>query len=136
MTQNPMPQPDPHRDATPMPTDDERTWAVIGHISTLAAAVLSAGWLSILGPVIVWAVYKDKSPFVRESAAGAFNFNLVIWVLTLVGWILAFTVIGLPLALVVWGVALVAGVYYHVAAAMAANKGQLYRYPWGITVLR
>lgn len=135
MTQNPMPQPNPHHDVTMTPAD-ERTWAVIGHISTLVAAVLSAGWLSILGPAIVWGVYKERSSFVRQSAAGAFNFNLVIWVLTLIGWLLLFTIVGIPLAFIVWAVALVASVYYHVMAAVAANRGELYRYPWGITVLR
>lgn len=117
-------------------TSDERTWAVIGHVSTLVAAVLSAGWLSIVGPFLVWAINKDKSTFVRQSAAGAFNFNLVIWALSLAGWVCAITIIGIPIAVLLWGVAFVAGIYFHVRAAMVASRGELYRYPWGITVLR
>ena len=110
--------------------------AVIAHVSTLAAAVLSAGWLSIVGPLVVWALYKDKSTFVRQAAAGAFNFNLVIWVMTIVGWLFFITVIGIPIAIILWAVAFVAGLWFHITAAVRANRGQSYRYPWGITVLR
>lgn len=128
-------QHDPTRDTLPT-THDERTWAVIGHISTLVAAVLSVGWLSIVGPFVVWALNKDKSQLVRESAAGAFNFNLVIWIMTVAGWVFAFTIIGLPVAIILWAVAFVAAVYCHIKGAVLANRGELYRYPWGITVLR
>lgn len=132
-----IPHPFPHRDA-PLPTTtsaDERTWAIVAHVSTLAAAVLSAGWLSIVGPLVIWAIHKDRSPFIRQAAAGAFNFNLVIWAMTLVGWVCFFTIIAIPVALVLWAVAFVAGVWFHVRAALAANRGEGYRYPWGITVL-
>ena len=89
--------PDPARDAVAV-DNDERTWAVLGHISTIVAAVLSVGWLSFLGPLIIWAIYKDKSAFVRQSAAGAFNFNLLIWAMTIVGWIFFIAVLGVGVA--------------------------------------
>ncbi|GAA6524560.1 DUF4870 domain-containing protein [Intrasporangium sp. DVR] len=128
-------QPDPTRDAVAV-TDDERTWAVLGHISTIVAAVLSVGWLSFVGPLVVWALYKDRSAFVRQSAAGAFNFNVLIWAVTIVGWIFFITLIGIPIAIILWIVAFAASVYCHVRGAVLASRGELYRYPWGITVLR
>lgn len=128
-------QPDPTRDAVAV-SDDERTWAVLGHISTIVAAVLSVGWLSFLGPLAIWAIYKDKSAFVRQSAAGAFNFNLVIWGITIVGWIFFITLIGIPIAIILWIVAFAASVYCHVRGAVLASRGELYRYPWGLPVLR
>jgi hypothetical protein len=127
-------QPDPTSDALAV-TDDERTWAVLGHASTIIAAVLSVGWLSFLGPLIVWALHKDKSQFVRQSAAGAFNFNLLIWATTIVGWIFFITLIGIPIAIILWVLAFGASVYCHVKGAMLASRGELYRYPWGIRVL-
>ncbi|MBW8732612.1 MAG: DUF4870 domain-containing protein, partial [Terrabacter sp.] len=65
---------------------EDRTVAILAHLSAIIAAVVSAGWLSILGPLVVWFVYKDKSLFVRQAAAGAFNFNLTIWVAVVAGW--------------------------------------------------
>ena len=70
-------QPDPSRGAVAV-NDDERTWAVLGHISTIVAAVLSVGWLSFLGPLSSGRSTRTRSDFVRQSAAGAFNFNLLI----------------------------------------------------------
>lgn len=128
-------QPDPTRDAVAV-SDDERTWAVLGHISTIVAAVLSVGWLSFLGPLAIWAIHKDKSAFVRQAAAGAFNFNLLIWAITIVGWIFFITLIGIPIAILLWLVAFAASVYCHVRGAVLANRGELYRYPWGLPVLR
>ena len=135
MTQNPMPQPNPQHDVT-MSDADERTWAVLAHVSALAAAILSAGWLSFLGPLVVWALYKDRSTLVRNSAAGAFNFNVGLWVATIVGWIFFITLIGIPIAIIIWIVVFIAQVVYHLLAAVAANRGELYRYPWSITILR
>lgn len=135
MTQNPMSSPNPQRDVLLSP-DDERTWAVLAHVSALVAAILSVGWLSFLGPLIVWAVYKDRSDLVRGSAAGAFNFNVGLWVATIVGWIFFITLIGIPIAIIIWIVVFIASILYHVLAALAANRGEVYRYPWSITILR
>ncbi|WP_226350850.1 DUF4870 domain-containing protein [Pseudonocardia sp. ICBG601] len=37
---------------------------------------------------------KKDDPFVRRAAAAAFNFNLLIWILFLIGWLLVFTIVG------------------------------------------
>ena len=39
-------------------------------------------------------------------------------------------------AIIVWAVAVIAALVFHIRAALAANRGELYRYPWGISVLR
>ena len=41
----------------------------------------------------------------------------------------------IPIAVIVWIVAVVAAVWFHIRAAMAANRGEVFRYPWGIPVL-
>ena len=117
-------------------TSEERTWAILGHLAAIIAAVISAGWLSVVGPLVIWALYKDRSAFVRQAAAGSFNFNLAVWAAIIVGWIMFFTVILIPVAIIVWVVAVIAAVAFHIKAALAANRGELYDYPWGITVLR
>ncbi|MCU1536738.1 MAG: hypothetical protein JWP82_1089 [Humibacillus sp.] len=132
-----QPIPDPYRDQRlTTPTSEERTWAILGHLAALIAAVVSVGWLSFVGPLIIWVLYKDRSAFVRQAAAGSFNFNLAVWVAIIAGWVMFFTVILIPLAIIVWAVAIIAALVFHIRAALAANRGELYRYPWSITVLR
>ena len=53
----------------------------------------------------------------------------------IVGWVMLFTVILIPVAVIVWIVAVVAALWYHIRAAMAASRGESFRYPWGIPVL-
>ncbi|NNG34522.1 DUF4870 domain-containing protein [Nakamurella aerolata] len=115
---------------------EERTWMVLAHLSAPIAAILTAGWLSLLGPLIVWALFKNRSAKVRQAAASAFNFNLAFWMLYLVGWILVFTVIGIPVALLIWAVIFVVSLVCHLIGVVRALNGEVYRYPFGIPILR
>ena len=121
----------PRRD---VPAED-RTVAMLAHLSALIAAILSAGWLSIAGPLIVWALYKDRSPLARQAAAGAFNFNLAVWAAFIVGWICLFTIVLIPVAVIIWLVAGAAALVCHILGAVRANRGEGYTYPFQIRVL-
>ena len=109
--------------------------AIIAHLSTLVGFLLSAGWLTFLGPLVIWLLYKDRSPFVRQAAAGAFNFSLASWVAGLVAWILVFTIVGIPVSIVLGLLLLVATIVVPILAAMSADKLLPYRYPVQIRVL-
>jgi uncharacterized Tic20 family protein len=135
MTSNPLQQPNP-RDDQLMRPEDERTWAAAAHASALVAAILSAGWLSFLGPLAVYLYGRGRSDFVRRSAANAFNFNILLWVAAVVGWIFFITLVGIPVALILWLGVFVGSIVFHLLAALRAWNGQLYRYPWTITILK
>ncbi|WP_270887689.1 DUF4870 domain-containing protein [Pedococcus sp. 5OH_020] len=130
MTQQPS-----HPSSQPLPSAEERTASILAHLSAIIAAVVSAGWLSIVGPLIVWALYKDRSPLARQAAAGAFNFNLAIWAAFIVGWICLFTIILIPVAVVLWIVAGLTALVCHIQGAVKANRNEPYRYPFEIRVL-
>ena len=119
----------------PSASADERTAAVLAHLSALIAAVLSAGWLSIAGPLVVWAIYKDRSALARHAAAGAFNFNLAVWAAFIVGWICLFTIVLIPVTVILWLVAGLAALVCHILGAVRANRGEAYTYPFQIRVL-
>ncbi|AKU18895.1 DUF4870 domain-containing protein [Luteipulveratus mongoliensis] len=129
------PTPPPQSTNEAIPGTEDRTASIMAHLSAPIAAILSAGWLSMVGPLIVWFIYKDKNPAVRRAAAGAFNFNLSFWVLYLISWILIFTVvgalIGVPLLIVIFVVA----AWCHIKGAMRAANGESYDYPWQLRVL-
>ena len=128
----------PPADRTPaggLATGTERTVAIIAHLSALIAAVVSVGWLSILGPLVVYLVYKDRSPIARQAAAGAFNFNLAVWLLIILGWVCLFTVVLFPIAIILWVIAGVAALFCHIRGAMRASNGEPYSYPFSIPVL-
>ncbi|USQ78504.1 DUF4870 domain-containing protein [Ornithinimicrobium faecis] len=117
------------------PAGDERTWMILAHLSAPIAMIVSAGWLTILGPLLVWLFKKDSSPAVRQAAAGAFNFNLSFWLMTVVGWICFFTIVLIPVALIIWVVVFIVAVYTHLRGAWLASKGEIYKYPFQLPVL-
>src|SRR4029450_4211843 len=77
-------------------TGEEKTASILAHLSAITAAILTAGWLSFVGPLIIWAIYKNRSPLVRQAAAGSFNFNVGLWVMNVIAWICGFTVGLIP----------------------------------------
>lgn len=136
MSQTPDPRQQPGRPA-PAVGADERSMMLVAHLSAPVATLLSAGWLPFLGPLLVWLVYKDRSPAVRTAAAGAFNFNLS---LTVIYWLLWASVIvtlfvGLLWAVPAWIVLFVVQVWVHVKAVLRATAGQVYHYPLQLRVL-
>jgi uncharacterized Tic20 family protein len=109
-----------------VPTEDERMWALIAHLSYLAGSVIG---FPFVGPLVVWLIKKDQSPFVGDQAKEALNFQLAVMVAVLV---LIVTCIGAILAPVVGIAALV----YSIIAALEANKGVYYRYPYTIRLIQ
>lgn len=118
-----------------MSPDDSRTAAILAHLAGPIAAVISAGWLSIVGPLVIWLINKDRDAFVRQQAANAFNFQLSMWLVSIVGGLLLVTIILIPVGVILMIVALLASVISGILAAVAISKGQPYNYPWKITVL-
>jgi len=120
--------------SAPRPSEGSRIAAVLAHLSAPIAAILSAGLLSLLGPLLVWLIKKDD-PFARRAAAGAFNFNLTFWVLFVVSWLLIFTVIGIIVAVPLLLALFVVSAWCHIKGAIRASNNETYDYPFQLRVL-
>ncbi|ANY06353.1 DUF4870 domain-containing protein [Pseudonocardia sp. HH130630-07] len=116
------------------PPETSRIAAILAHLSAPIAALLSAGLLSLVGPLLVWLVKKDD-PFARRAAAGAFNFNLSFWVLFVLSWILVFTLVGALVGFPLMIVLFVVSAWCHIKGAVRASNDQVYDYPFQLRVL-
>jgi uncharacterized Tic20 family protein len=127
---------EPYQRATPSapPSGSSRVAAVLAHLSAPIAALLSAGSLSLLGPLLVWLLKKDD-PYARRAAAGAFNFNLTFWLLYLVSWLLILTVVGAVIGIPMLVVLFVVSAWCHIKGAVRAADNRPYDYPFQIRVL-
>lgn len=123
------------------PSAEERQWAMFAHLSALLGGLLTGavgGWGSFLGPLIIWLLKKDTMPFVNDQAKEALNFNITVSAIFLILGILTVitlfigAIVTVPLAIIVGVTALV----FIVIAAIKANDGVAYRYPFSVRLVK
>lgn len=119
MTQNVPPA-----TVTPLSQSDERLWATLIHIGGILIGFIS--------PLIGYLVLKDRSAFVREHSRQALNFQITMAIAYVVGWVLTIVLIGFLVVMAVW----VVNIVFSIIAAIAANKGELYKYPLTIQFIK
>ncbi|ANP27440.1 hypothetical protein DAD186_08900 [Dermabacter vaginalis] len=127
-------------------TSDERTWAILAHLSALVATVVSVGWLGWVGPLVIYLLYRDKSPFVRNASAGALNFAINLFVYSVIAWgfffigtFLSFLLVPLlfvVIAAIIGLAVFVATIVVPIIAAMKANNGEAYTYPFTVSIIK
>ena len=133
----PPPQPPPEVIPAITPRDaDERMWAMLGHLAAFSAFITGLG--CVLGPLIVWLVKRETMPFAGDQAREALNFNITA-IIVAVG-LGIFTAITLGIgALITVPAAFVLFIGWFVltiVAAMKANNGEQYRYPFSIRLVK
>ncbi|WP_255541974.1 DUF4870 domain-containing protein [Lysobacter changpingensis] len=146
MSENPI---DPSQSSAPPPPPghpsgvaaDQRQWAMFAHLSAIAGAVLTSGvggWGTFLGPLIIWLVKKDTMPFVDDQAKEALNFNITVAIVFFALWVLVFVTlgIGLLIAIPAWFVIGIAWLVFTIIAAIKANDGVTYRYPFALRLVK
>lgn len=149
MSENPV---DPNPASTPPPPpsgghhpngieSEQRQWAMFAHLSAIAGAILTSGvggWGTFLGPLIIWLVKKDTMPFVDDQAKEALNFNITVAIVFFALWVLVFVTlgIGLVIAIPAWFVIGIAWLVFTIIAAIKANDGVAYRYPFSLRLVK
>lgn len=98
--------------------------------------LFSAGWLGFAGPLIVWLIYRNRSPFLREQSARAFNFQLGMTIMSIIAWVLVLTLVLIPVSVVIWIGVFIFSIYHPIRAAIGHSRGEPYRYPFSIAILR
>jgi uncharacterized Tic20 family protein len=110
---------------------DVRKWAMACHIIALIG-VLGNGIGFLLGPLIVWLIKKEDHPFIDEQGKESVNFQITMFIVLFVCVILSFVIVGLlflvPVAFIM--------TIFPIVAAVRANEGQHYRYPFSIRFIK
>ncbi|GII89959.1 DUF4870 domain-containing protein [Sinosporangium siamense] len=121
----------------PRPGSDDTNMAMLAHLSGLGNLLL---WpLGFIGSLVVYLTRKDQAPYARDQAAEALNFwitmTIAFFAVSVAGFILTFILIGVVFFLVlpvIWIYALIVGIM----ASVAASRGQAYRYPTSIRMVK
>ena len=125
MTDAPPPPPQsPYTTVQPLSPSDEKLWSTLTHVGGI--------FFGFLVPLITYLVFKDRGAFVRHHTAQALNFQLTLLIAWIVSGILTFVLIGFVMLVAVAIISIV----FPILAAIAANKGEWYRYPLTIPFLK
>jgi uncharacterized Tic20 family protein len=113
-------------------TSDDRTWGMLAHLGAVAGLVIGAGTIGWLAPLIIWLIYREKSPYVAFHALQELFFQIAWAAIFIVGWmitgVLMMLLIGFLLVPVMVALAFVP-IVWSVIAAIKANNGEWYEYP-------
>jgi uncharacterized protein len=111
-------------------TKDDRTWAMLCHLSGLAGYVVPFG--NIFGPLIIWLIKRDQSWFVDDQGKEALNFQISWAIYMIVSLIAILVLVGIVLV----GIVAIGGLVLLIVAAVKANEGIAYRYPLTIRFIK
>ncbi|MCS6978021.1 MAG: DUF4870 domain-containing protein [Gemmatales bacterium] len=130
----PVAEPAASSPSEPVPvTQEERTWGLFAHLSGLLATFVTAGF-GFLGPLIIWLAKKDTSKFVDYHGKEALNFQLNMLILSVIA--VAATIITCGFAFPLPMAVVVINCVFSIIAALKANEGKLYEYPYIVRMVK
>lgn len=116
-------------------SDAERKWGLLVHLGVLVLALMTswaAGLAGAVGAGIILLIRPLGSDFIAHHAREALNFNVSMFIYLVIGVVFSIFTLGLGLIITVPLGIILALVWLicSIMAAMAANDGALYRYPF------
>ena len=108
----------------PLSDSDQRMWAMLAHLGGLLF------WFA--APLVIWLVFKGRGRFVEEQAKEALNFQILMTIVYVIGIITSWLIFGIFI-LIAGGIA---ALIFIIMAAIAVNKGEAYRYPVNVRLIK
>ena len=114
----------PQPGVAPVSESDEKTWAIISHISI--------PFFGFIGPLIAYLVYKDRSEWLKQVTTEALNFSILYSIAYVVSVILTAVVIGL----ILWPLVFIVALIFCIMGTIAGSKHEFYKYPVNIRFIK
>lgn len=112
-------------------SNQERTWAMLCHLSALAF-VIGIPFANIIAPLIIWLVKRNEYPLVDYHGKKSINFQITITIISIICTILAFVLIGFFLLFIV----AVINVIMIIVASVKVNNGEDYNYKFSFNFIK
>jgi uncharacterized protein len=117
-----------------IPTQEwERNHALWTQLSLVLAFVPGVGTVLAIGAtLLLWLMKRDTSRFVDDHGREVMNFQISFLIYSIVCFPLYFILIGIPIILAVY----IAAVVGLIRGAVAAHRGDVFRYPICLRFIR
>lgn len=121
----PSDQMPPSPPASTEASSDDRNVAMLTHLSGFI--------LSVIVPLIVWLIHKDRADkaYLVKEAKEALNFQITVLIGYVICWILTIIVIGVLLTWLLW----LANLILCIIAAVKVSSDGSYRYPFALRLV-
>ncbi len=106
--------------------------ASTAHYLGAGLCFISCAGLGWLGPLIILLGQGKTDPYVKDQATEALNFQLMILIGAIVSGVLAVVLIGFVTLALLWLV----GTILPIMAGAAAGRGEAYRYPFNLRMVK
>ncbi len=104
---------------------DDKTFGMLAHLLGIFTA--------FLGPLIIWLIKKEESPFVDDQGKEALNFQIVM---TIGYFVSSFLTGFFGIGCLTYLAFLIASIVFGIMGTMKANEGTAYRYPFTIRIIK
>lgn len=108
----------------PPATSDDKNMAMLIYILAI--------FTGFIGPLIIWLIKKDQSPFINDQGKEVLNWSITVVLAYIVCIILMFVIIGIFLMPIL----LLAHLILTIMGALKVKDGIAYRYPWALRLLK
>lgn len=105
-------------------TKDDFNIAMLSHLLGI--------FTGFIGALVLWLLKKDESTFIDEQGKEALNFQITMMLGFLLSALLAIVLIGFFLMLIL----MILNIIFCIVAAVAASKGEHYKYPFAIRLVK
>ena len=124
-SENPIPQAPPQQtsEVTAI-SQDSKNMGMLCHLLGL--------FTSFVGPLILWLIKKDEDRFVDDQGKEALNFQITVILAMVASAILTVVIIGFFL----WFATIICNLIFCILACVAASKGENYRYPVSLRLVK
>lgn len=126
MEEQPPTSPPPTNDSPQAMSKDDTNMAMLAHLLGILTG--------FIGPLILWLMKKDSSPFVEDQAKEALNFQIAILIVYVALAVVSCVTLGFGALLYI--PAMIVAIVFMIMACIAASKGELYRYPVNIRLIK
>ena len=123
-------------------SDSERqahNWGMFCHLSALLGFIwfpissfLFIPFGHLLGPLVIWLIKRQEHAFIDEQGKEALNFQITMTIGMIAASFLSVILIGLLLYPVIGILILI----FCIQGAMAASKGEEYKYPFALRLIQ
>jgi len=124
MSETPPPPPAAPQPAAPLSEADERLYATLAQAGNIL--------FPLIAPLIVWLIFRERSRFVDTEAKEALNFGILAVIVYVVSSFLILVIIGI----FTWIAMVIVAVIFGIQATIKNNKGESYRYPFSLRLIK